>query len=124
LRATHAPSFIIEQLYAQAQAASGDAAIESIRSLGEATFLKEHGARLIGVDADRNVRYERVVLRGSATDKVDFDTWVMQEEREWNNDAAYDMNVPGVMKMADYIITNDGSLDELHAQVDALLAKL
>lgn len=124
LRAKHAPSYIIEQLYVQAQEDGGSAAIESVRSLGEAAFLKDHSAVLLGVDADRKIRYERAVLRGSATDKVDFDTWVIQEEREWNNEAAYDMDVPGVMKMADYTITNDGTLVELQAQTDAILTTI
>ncbi|HEX8947223.1 MAG TPA: AAA family ATPase [Candidatus Paceibacterota bacterium] len=123
LRQTHVPSYIVEQLFNAAQAAGGDAIIESIRNVGEAEFLKVHGAMLLAVDADQKLRYERSVARGSETDRVDFDTWVMQEEREWHNAAAHDMNVPGVMQMADATITNNGTLSELHVQVDAILAK-
>lgn len=124
LRKAHGPSFVIESLYAQAALAGGDAVLESIRALGEAEFLKGKGALLFAVDADRHLRYERIVLRGSATDKIDFSTWVEQEEREWHNTAAYDMDVPGVMKVADYTFMNEGTLDELHTQIDAALEKL
>lgn len=124
LRMTHGPSYVIETLYAKAKANGGNGVIESVRVLGEADFLKRRGVPLIAVDADRHTRYERVTARGSETDKVDFDTWVNEEEREWHNEAAHDMNVPGVMKAADYTIRNDGTPEELHAQVDEVLAKL
>lgn len=101
-----------------------DIVIESIRNVSSAQKLKERGATLLAVDADRKIRYGRAVLRGSETDKVDFDTWVAQEEAEWDNTATHDMNVPAVMKMADYTLHNDGTLEELHKQVDEVLARL
>ncbi len=85
---------------------------------------QEEWAQLFAVDANRHIRYERVVLRASHTDNVDFDTWVMEEEREWHNEAAHDMNVPGVMKLADHTFHNDGSLEDLHAQIDQALVNL
>jgi dephospho-CoA kinase len=124
LRQKHGPSYVVETLYGKAVANGGNAAIESIRVLGEADFLKAHSVPLIAVDADRHIRYERVTARGSATDKVDYDTWVAQEEREWASAAPWDMDVPGVMKRADYTVSNNGTLEELHKQIDEVLAKL
>jgi len=124
LRQQYGPSYVIETLYAKAIADGRNGAIESIRVLGEADFLKAHGVPLIAVDADRKLRYERVIARGSATDRVDFNTWVAQEEREWASAAPWDMDVPGVMKRADYTLHNDGTLEELHKQVDEALAKI
>lgn len=110
-------------LFARAQAAGGDAIIESIRNIGEAEFLKAHGAYIFAVDADRKLRYERAVLRGSATDKVSFEEFCAQEDKEMAQTAAYDMNVFGVMNMADAVIQNNGTLDELRASVDAALER-
>jgi len=125
LRRTHSPSYAIETLTNRALAArGGGAVIESVRVLGEASFLKEHGALLVAVDADRKLRYERIVARGSGTDKVDFDTWVKEEEREWANPAAWDMDVIGVMNMADATLQNNGTLEELHAHIDEVLAQI
>ncbi|OGG40862.1 hypothetical protein A2118_00520 [Candidatus Kaiserbacteria bacterium GWA2_50_9] len=124
LRKQHGPSYVIETLYARAKADGGNALIESVRVLGEANFLKGHGAPLIAVDADRKLCYERVVARSSETDKADYDTWVKEEEREWANTDAWDMDVVGVMKLADFILQNNGTLEELHAQIDGVLAKL
>ncbi len=123
-RATYGPTHNIEVLYASAVEQGGDAVIESIRTVKEAEFLKEKGALLLAVDADRALRYERAVKRGSETDKVDFDTWVAEEEREWHNTAAHDMNIPAVIEMADGAIQNNGTLADLHTRVEEVLAQL
>ncbi len=124
LRQAHGPSYIIERLFAQAQADGGDAVIESIRELAGAHFLRAHGAKLLAVNADQKLRYERTVQRGSHTDQVDFKTWVTQEEAEWHNEAAHELDVPGVMALADAVIMNNGTREELRAQVDAALRQL
>jgi dephospho-CoA kinase len=124
LRKTHKPTVIAEALYAQAIASGGNAVIESIREIASAEFLKKNGGILIAIDANRNIRYERIVARSSETDKVDFYTWVKEEEREWGNTSAWDMDVVGVMKLADVTLHNDGTLDELHAQIDDVLKKI
>jgi dephospho-CoA kinase len=124
LRRAHSPSYVIETLYTRARAEGGNALIESVRVLGEATFLKERGVPLIAVDADREIRYQRVASRASETDKFDFGTWVKEEEREWANTDSWDMDVVGVMKLADFTIQNNGTLEELHAQIDKVLGQI
>lgn len=121
LREAHGPSYIIEQLVARAQQTQGDAVVESIREIAGAHFLHRQGGTLLAVDADRTLRYERTVTRGSHTDRVDFSTWVAQEEAEWHNEAAHQLNVLGVMALADFTIENNGTLEELHWQIDRML---
>ena len=124
LRTTLGPAYIAETYYNRAIELGRDAIIESIRAVKEAEFLKKKGAYLFAVDANRHVRYERIVKRGSSTDTVDFDTWVAQEEREWGNTDVHDMNVPVVMQMADFAFHNDGTLEEFHSQIDEILKKI
>ncbi len=125
LRAEHGAGYFIELFKARA-AVSGaqDLVIESVRSLGEVVALHAAGGVLLAVDADRRIRYDRIVGRGSHKDKVDFETWRAQEEKEWHNQAAHDMDVPGVMALADFMIDNNGTLEELHGKVDRVLASL
>ena len=120
LRKMHGPAYVVEQLFAKAEEKGGDVIIESIRTIGEAEFLKSNGALIGAVDADKKLRYERAVLRGSGTDKVSFEEFCMQEDREMASTEPWDMNVFGVMKMADFTLENNGTLDELHAQIDTL----
>ncbi|HEY0010896.1 MAG TPA: AAA family ATPase [Candidatus Paceibacterota bacterium] len=124
LRAQHTPSYVIEQLFMRAQAEGGNAVLESVRAVSEAEFLKSHGARLFFVDADPQVRYERARKRGSATDQVDFKTFMYEEERELRSDDPTKHSVLGVAERADYRLTNDGTLEDLHAQIEQVLAKI
>lgn len=124
IRKEKGPAYIVEQLFDQAVADGKDALIESIRTVGEAEFLKSKGALILAVDADRKIRYDRITARGLSTDHVDFDTWVAQEERELASTDPWDMNVIKVMQMSDARIENDNSLEELHARVDAVLGEL
>lgn len=71
LRAEHSPSYIAEALYEEAAAAGKNAVIESLRTEGEIAALRAKGDfLLVAVDADPKVRYERIVARGSETDKI------------------------------------------------------
>src|SRR3989344_7770324 len=73
LRKTHHPAYIIEKLYEEAVLRGGDSVIESIRAVGEEEFLKSKGILIWAVDADRKVRYERNILRGTDLDKITFE---------------------------------------------------
>lgn len=123
IRAAHRPSHIVEELFHRAKIAADDAVIESVRSIGEAEFLKSKGALLLAIDADRRLRFERVQSRASATDDVDFDTFVAHEEQELASTDPSGQNLIGVMRMADYRIENDGTLEELHRKVDECIAQ-
>ncbi len=123
MRKTFGPAHIIQSLYERALEARKDAVVESVRTLGEAERLKKDGMVIFAVDADKKVRYERSVARGTELDKISFEKFCEQEDREMAQTQAWDMNVFGVMKMADAIFTNNGTLPELHAQIDEALLK-
>lgn len=120
LRKEHGPAYVIEQLYRQAENAGRPAVIDSVRAVGEAGFLHQNSAKLIAVDADRKIRYNRAVSRATISDKVSFEVFCEQEDREMASTEPWDMNIAAVMQMADFTVTNDGTLEELHAQIDAL----
>ncbi len=123
LRTNHSPSYIIEQLFSEAEAYNGDVVIESVRTFGEVGFLKSHGAKILAVDADRNLRYKRISDRGLSTDGVSFEKFCIQEDAELKNDDPNKQNLLGVMRSADCLIKNNGTLDELHSNVDRVLIK-
>lgn len=124
LRQAHGPAYIFEQLLARAQTAGGDAIVESMRTIGEAEYFKSRGAFIWAVDADRKLRYNRAVLRGSSTDQVSFEEFCAQEDREMSQTAPHDMNIFGVMQRANHIFTNNSTPEELYAQVEAVLQQI
>ena len=135
LRAANSPSYLAEQLLEKAvgalsqennsseQSLPSGAIIESIRTIGEVEALKSsgHSFVLLAVDADPKLRYERVVLRKSATDQVSFEKFVTDEAREMNNAEPHKQNLKECIQRSDYILKNDGTLEELHEQVNQML---
>ena len=125
LRAQHSPSWIIEQLYQQAQASGCNCIIESIRTPGEVDALRSKpNFYLFAVDADTRVRYERAVLRGSETDHIDYDTFLANEQREMENSDPNKQNLRYCIENVDYRFDNNGSIDDLNQQVEEVLGKI
>jgi len=123
LRAKHHPSYIVEQLYQQAKTSGRNTIIESIRVVGEAEALKgKENFTLFAIDAEPNIRYERIVLRGSETDKISYEEFIANEEREMNNTDPNKQNIAKCMEMADHVFTNNGTFEELHKQLEEVLS--
>ncbi len=122
LRREHSPSYIVEQLYRRAEIVGGNAIIESVRALGEVDFLKARGDfLLLAVDADPSIRYERIASRGSEKDAVSFEKFLADEGREMSSLDPDEQNISACLARADYTLRNDGTLEELYAQVDNAL---
>lgn len=121
LRATHGPGHIAEQLVALAQSGGGNAVIESIRSIGEAEYLKQNGALLWAVDAPLELRYERIQKRASETDKVSFEKFKQDEAAEFANTDPAKPNLKALIEKADAVFINKGSQNDLFEQVEKAL---
>ena len=124
LREIHGPGYFSELFIKRAKDEDiENIVIESIRNPLEAEALKTQGGIIFVVDADRKVRYERITERASETDKVSFEEFCAQEDREMNSEDPTNpakMSINAVIKVADYKIENNRTLEELHAQIDAL----
>jgi dephospho-CoA kinase len=120
------PGGILQESYERAQkAGSENFILEAIHRVGEATFLHSVGGVLVGVDADIRVRYERITIRQEGTkDKVSFEQFVYDTEREDEGKTGKGPHIRAVLKMADHIVENNGTLEELHAQIEAVLEKI
>lgn len=89
--------------------------VESMRSLLKENFL------FLAVDASPDIRHKRVSEgRQSETDLVSFEEFVRQEQLEQNTDDNKKQNLNGCIKISDFIITNNGSFEELEKQVQQL----
>lgn len=122
LRAKNSPYFIVEELYKQAKAAGKDAVIESIRTPGEVDYLNKHSKFvLVAVDADPQTRYDRIKIRQSSTDEVDFNTFISNEEREFTSTDPNKQNLKKCIEMADVVLINNGSIENLYTQLQSSL---
>jgi len=123
LRAQYGPAYIIESLYKRAQETHGDAVIEALRAVAEVKKMKELGGFVIGVDADSKIRYDRAFARKSEKDNVSYEKWLEQERIENNPNDPTKQNIFGALKESDAIVTNNGTQEELFAQVEMALEK-
>jgi len=99
---------------------ASDVIMEALHDVGEAAFVKNIGGVLLGVDADIHVRYERSIARGSEKDHITFEDFTRYIAREEQGSGHH--NIRAVMEMTDYTVTNNGSVAELHQQIDQFLA--
>ena len=125
LRANNSPSYIIDQLYKQALLTGSNCIIESIRTPGEVESLREKGNfLLLAVDADPMLRYDRIVMRNSETDRISFVTFVENEEREMQSNDPNKQNIGKCIDEADYIFYNNSTVEDLFNQLETTLSKL
>jgi len=114
--------FIAQELYTEAEKTGNNAIIESIRTAGEVNELQHKGNFfLFAVDADPSVRYERIKSRDSETDHVSYPVFISNEEREMNSDDPNKQNIRACINLADYVFSNNGTLEELEKQIDEVM---
>ena len=93
--------------------------IGSIRGTGEAKRLKEFGGKLIVVDADPKVRYERIFGRGRVDDKqLSYEDFVAREAAEMavGETDPTRFGMAAVIDMADIRIENNSDSIEAFSQ--------
>jgi dephospho-CoA kinase len=124
-RAKYGPAYIAEELLRQAKATGGNSVIESLRSVGEVEMVKSQPeAYVLAVDADVKLRYERILARKSALDYVSFEEFLAHEKREMTSNDPTKQNLSGCIKLADVLLMNNGSMEELFDATAKALEKL
>lgn len=128
LRQLHGSSYIVEQLYSRAKFFEDkmpNSVIESIRTIGEVEALKNKGSfYLIAVDADIKKRYLRIVSRADGTDGVSFEQFQEDELREMTSDNPAKQNLVACRELADFVVNNNGTIENMRIQIDAILEKI
>jgi dCMP deaminase len=98
--------------------------IDSIRNPAEVdAFRAAKHFKLIRIEAPAEVRFERILSRQRESDPKTLEEFITLENREAEGDDT-SQNLVKVELMADYSLTNDGSLEKLYPQIDQLLIKL
>ena len=87
--------------------------------------LRERGDFfLIEVRADQGARWERMNQRGRAGDPVDMEVVVRQEEAEASSKDEAGQALDATAEMADIVIDNDGTLEELERKLEEVWSNL
>jgi dephospho-CoA kinase len=122
LRALNGPSYVTDQLFFRARQSGKNCIIESIRTPGEIESLRGKGRFfLFAVDADPEIRYSRIQLRGSETDFISYETFLENETREMTSEDPNKQNLFACIEQADYTFLNNTTMEDLFQKVEAVL---
>lgn len=101
--------------------------VDGIRHTAEIDYLKKKfgdNFKLVAVDAPQEVRFQRVTSRGR-DDPNAWEEFVKADERDQGiNEPEYGLHVKDCVDRADYLIVNDGSLEELENKVNEIKQKI
>jgi dCMP deaminase len=99
--------------------------VDSIRNPMEVQVLKRRkDFFLLAVDADQQVRFERSRVRGREGAARTLDQFIEEEERELASDDPASQQLAATWRIADLVIHNDGSVEELHGRLDGIMPQL
>ncbi|MEM5772679.1 MAG: AAA family ATPase [Candidatus Aenigmatarchaeota archaeon] len=102
--------------------------VDGIRNPGEVDYLrKTFGNKffLIGVDASRELRWERIKARGREGDPKTWEEFLAADERDQGKgEPLYGQRVRECLQMADFLIVNDGTQEEVNEKINLFLEQL
>ncbi len=114
LRGQQGAEYVAKTLFERAQEEGGNIVIESLRVPAEAKYLEgQKDFYFIGVDAIPELRYQRISERQSTTDRISFEEFMRLEQQEMFSSDPLKQNLAGCTSFADYLVQNNGGLDEL-----------
>jgi len=100
---------------------AGPTVVDSIRNPAEVErFRREEGFLLLALDAPSALRYERVLRRGRNESAATLEEFLRKEEEERGKDPAA-QQIQRCFEMADFVVANDGSLEQLHRRLEVFL---
>jgi dephospho-CoA kinase len=123
LRAEGGPGVLGERLLAMMDPEQ-DYAVDSVRHPAEVEALRSGGQefRLLWVDADEAVRFERMRDRGRPGDPENIEELRELEARELGSADPAAQQLDAVREICDFVVRNDGDLAELSTALDRALS--
>ncbi len=92
--------------------------VNGMRMMKDLDFIRSFENNfIIYVTADQELRWKRVLGRGEKTD----DKQTLEEFKKFEETAETEKNIPLIGAKADFVIKNNGSMDELLWQVDDVM---
>lgn len=93
--------------------------LPNLRRVGDYEHLGANpGFRLVGIDADPKIRYERLIKRSQNEDDRT-KTW---EQFQADAKLSTEVDIADLIKKSSVTLDNNGSLEDLYKQVDKLIA--
>jgi dCMP deaminase len=99
--------------------------VDSIRNPAEVEVLRNRkDFTLVAVEADPSVRFERGRLRAREGAAQTFEQFTQEEDQELVSADPAKQQLLATRRLADLVVNNDGTLADLHGQLDVVLPRL
>ena len=123
LRRQFGPAILAHRILGKMER-DGNVVIDSIRNPAEVEALRAGGHfRLVQVEADPDVRFQRIQKRGRENDPESYEDFLALDDQEASGNA-HSQNLLGVEELADHSLENNGTIEELQGQAERLLLQL
>ncbi|NLV31188.1 MAG: AAA family ATPase [Acidobacteria bacterium] len=124
LREKHGAGVLAERILAVVES-DHNYVIDSIRSPHEVEVLRGRpDFRLLALEADAPLRFERSRLRGRENAPETLERFLAEEARELGSDNPAGQQLVATRKLADLVVTNNGTLEQLHRHLDEVIPPL
>jgi dCMP deaminase len=99
--------------------------IDSFRNPEEVkAFKRTKDFLLVCVEASPQKRFERMHLRNREQDATTFNEFLRQEKKELRSSEPTKQNLEATAKLADYTVTNNGTVESLHGTLNKLFTRI
>ncbi len=93
--------------------------IDGIRRFSDIEHLRKIPSfKMIYIEADIEIKHKRLITRGENTD----DNSKTLEDFKKDHNAEAEVQIKSLRDMSDYIIDNNGTLEELYSQIDKVIS--
>jgi len=119
LRKTFGEDLMAKGMYHDAQKDQHDiVVVDGVRRLADIAYLRElPNFKLVYVEADMEIRYDRIVKRVENTDDA---TKTFEEFKKAHEDES-ETQIRDLKNYANYVINNDGTYIDLYKQIDEII---
>jgi dephospho-CoA kinase len=120
VRLDEGPAVVVRRLAPKIEASQGKTVVvDGIRSEYELRELKEKfDVFTVAIHASPKTRFQRLLARGRSDDPKTWDTFCDRDSRELQ------VGLCSVIALADVLLVNEGSIDELQSSFSAAMNKL
>ena len=121
IRAEEGPGVLARRCIPKIRALDAEVVVvDGLRSPHEVREFKKVFPRfkVIAIYASPKTRFQRLLRRGRSDDPKDWETFYMRDQRELS------VGIGEVIATADYMIVNEGSIEELKAQLKQIIKKV
>ena len=95
--------------------------VDGVQRLADIVYLKKlPGFRLVFISTDMEKRYQRIILRKENVD----DTGKTFEQFKKDHELETELQIANLKEVADIVIDNNGSFEDLYKQVDKIVKEL